>query len=41
MLGSTNQALDYVTLMFDMEIGWEVKLDDCVKLVFSCLRLRT
>lgn len=20
--------------MFDMEIGWEVKLDDCVKLVF-------
>lgn len=32
--GTGGQALDYITLMFDMEIGWEVKLDDCVKLVF-------
>lgn len=36
VLGSSNQALDCITLMFDREIGWEVKLDDCVKLVFSC-----
>lgn len=27
-LGSGNQAFDPVTLMFETEVGWEVKLSD-------------